>query len=55
MSFLSSLQEKTSNCSGCQARKEKVKEMLTDHKFWMGVVVGVAGVYVYKKFSAKAM
>ena len=44
---------KISDCEGCQKRKEALVNMLTDHKFWIGVVVGVVGVYGYKKWVAK--
>lgn len=42
-----------SNCEGCQQRKEALKTMLSDHKFWMGVVVGAVGVYVYHMYKGK--
>lgn len=27
--------------------------MLSDGRFWMGVIVGVGGVYVYKRVKAR--
>lgn len=40
------------NCSGCQQRKEYVTTMLRSHTFWIGVVVGAGGVYVWHRFKS---
>jgi hypothetical protein len=45
---------KLKGCSGCQQRKEAVSNMLTSGNFWIGVAVGVGGVYAYHKFVKKA-
>ena len=45
----------TDDCKGCQKRKEYLVTMLTDHRFWLGIIVGVGGTYVYHKYAAKKM
>lgn len=39
------------NCEGCKQRKEAIQKMLTDHKFWLGIVVGAGGFYLYKRMK----
>lgn len=38
------------NCQGCQQRKEYLQTMLTDSRFWVGIVVGAGGFWAFQKF-----
>lgn len=49
----SSFTSRISGCQGCKQRKEKLTSMLSSHHFWIGVVVGVGGVYVYHRVTGK--
>lgn len=42
-----------SDCEGCEKRKEALKKMLGDHRFWLGIAVGVGGCWAYRKFVKK--
>jgi hypothetical protein len=48
----SSLFTRISNCSGCQKRKEYVQNMFNS-SFFIGLAVGVGGVYAYHKWVKK--
>jgi hypothetical protein len=37
------------------ARKEDLAMMIKDHKFWVGVIVGVIAYYVYANHVCKGM
>jgi hypothetical protein len=41
------------NCQGCQKRKEYLQTMLTDSRFWVGVLVGFGGTWAYHKYLKK--
>ena len=45
--------DKAKNCQGCQERKENLQKMLTSGNFWVGVVIGVGGVWAYHKYVKK--
>jgi hypothetical protein len=48
-SFFASLK----NCEGCAKRKEYLQTMLTDSRFWVGVLIGVGGTWAYHKYVKK--
>lgn len=39
------------NCESCSQRKEALIAMLTGKHFWVGVIVGAGGVYIYKRMK----
>lgn len=49
----SSLSARIKNCEGCAKRKEALTNMLTSGHFWVGVAIGVGGVYAYHKYVKK--
>lgn len=42
-----------SGCEGCKKRKEILTNMLSSQHFWVGVVVGVGGVWAYHRFAGR--
>ena len=49
----SSLTSRMSDCEGCKKRKEYLTTMIGSSNFWVGVVVGVGGVWAYHRFAKK--